>query len=138
MTLAIVGVGVDLVVIDRFTETLRRTPGLRTRLFTDGELAGSPSTVAGRFAAKEAIAKALGAPGDLAWTDAIVRRTDVGQPYFVVRGSVAARARELGVERFHLTISHDGNFVTAMVVAEGSVAAREDIPGPFELDGDSA
>lgn len=129
----IVGVGVDLVVISRFTATLDRTPALRTRLFAVGEQAGSPSSVAGRFAAKEAIAKALGAPGDLVWTDAVVHRTDAGQPYFVVHGSVAARARALGVERFHLSISHDGDFVTAMVVAEGATPSS-DLPSPFEND----
>ena len=129
--MAIVGVGVDLVVVSRFTATLERTPALATRLFTDHEQAGSPSSVAGRFAAKEAIAKALGAPGDLAWTDAEVHKTDVGQPWFHVTGTVAARARALGVERFHLSISHDGDFVTAMVVAEGS-SPSHDLPSPYE------
>ncbi len=128
--MSVVGVGVDLVVVSRFTATLQRTPNLAARLFRAEELDAAPSTVAGRFAAKEAIAKALGAPSGLAWTDAVVRRTDAGQPYFVVAGTVAQRARELGIERFHLSISHDGDFATAMVVAEGTGAAA--LPSPYD------
>ena len=90
--------------------------------------------MAGRFAAKEAIAKALGAPGNLAWTDAQVLNTPAGQPYFRVTGSVAARARQLGIERFHLSISHDGDFVTAMVVAEGAHSVHPDVPTPYLTD----
>lgn len=128
--MSVVGVGVDLVVVSRFTATMDRTPGLARRLFRDVEVDGAPSTIAGRFAAKEAIAKALGAPGGLAWTDAVVRRTPAGQPYFTVTGTVARRARDLGVERFHLSISHDGDFVTAIVVAEGEGAAQ--LPSPYD------
>nr|WP_223158693.1 holo-ACP synthase [Yimella sp. cx-51] len=128
------GVGIDLVVIDRFSAALERTPALRTRLFTQSEQAGAPSSIAGRFAAKEAIAKALGAPGNLHWTDAVVHKTPAGQPYFRVTGTVAARARDLGVERFHLSISHDGDFVTAVVIAEGSTRMNPDVPDAFEID----
>ncbi len=136
--MAVVGVGVDLVVVSRFGAAMERTPGLARRLFVEHERTGAPSSVAGRFAAKEAIAKALGAPGNLAWTDAVVHNTDAGQPYFVVTGTVAARARALGVERFHLSISHDGDFVTAMVVAEGERPAFPDVPGPYEPGADSS
>lgn len=129
--MAVVGVGVDLVVVSRFSATMERTPGLAHRLFTAGERDGAPSSVAGRFAAKEAIAKALGAPGNLVWTDAQVLNTVAGQPYFQVSGTVAARARVLGIERFHLSISHDGDFVTAMVVAEGEHPAHPDVPTPY-------
>jgi holo-[acyl-carrier protein] synthase len=128
---SVVGVGVDLVVVSRFTATMERTPGLARRLFNVDEREGAPSSVAGRFAAKEAIAKALGAPGNLAWTDARVLNTAAGQPYFEVTGSVAARAKALGVDRFHLSISHDGDFVTAMVVAEGEHPAHPDVPTPY-------
>ncbi|GAB3577798.1 holo-ACP synthase [Calidifontibacter terrae] len=128
--MSVVGVGVDLVVVSRFTATIQRTPGLAARLFQVEELQGAPSTIAGRFAAKEAIAKALGAPAGLAWTDAVVRRTTAGQPFFQVAGTVAGRARELGVDRFHLSISHDGDFVTAMVVAEGDGPPQ--VPSPYD------
>ncbi|HSY14862.1 MAG TPA: 4'-phosphopantetheinyl transferase superfamily protein, partial [Jatrophihabitantaceae bacterium] len=72
----IVGLGVDVVPVSRFADSLVRTPGLAARLFTEAErltLAGanrSAESLAARFAAKEALAKALGAPGGMVWTDA--------------------------------------------------------------------
>ena len=74
-TVAIVGVGIDVVDIERFEDALRRTPGLAARLFTPGEIDRPPASLAARFAAKEALAKALGAPGGMAWHDAEVVRT---------------------------------------------------------------
>ncbi len=115
----IVGVGVDLVEIGRFAESLRRTPALRERLFTPVEAALPEHSLAARFAAKEALAKALGAPGDLAWLDAEVVRLESGQPMLRLLGTVLARAESLGVARTHLSLSHDGGFATAYVVAEG-------------------
>ena len=74
----IVGVGIDVVPVDRFAAALQRTPGLARRLFTATELlteSGHERTaesLAARFAAKEALAKALGAPGGMLWSDAEV------------------------------------------------------------------
>ncbi|MBI9114079.1 holo-ACP synthase [Sanguibacter suaedae] len=115
----IVGIGVDVVEIGRFMAALERTPRLREKLFTEPERDLPPSSLAARFAAKEAVAKALGAPGDLRWHDVTVPRVPGAPPVLEVRGTVAARAAELGVERFHLSLSHDGGMATAMVVAEG-------------------
>ncbi len=114
----IVGVGIDVVDVARFVATLERAPGLRTRLFTPEERAMPASSLAARFAAKEAIAKALGAPAGMSWQDATVRRTVGAQPVVEVVGTVAARAAELGVARFHLSISHDAGIASAVVVAE--------------------
>ena len=75
-------------------------------------------SLAARFAAKEALAKALGAPGDLSWHDAEVVTDVSGWPSFELRGTVAARAQELGVDRVHLSLSHDGGLASAMVVLE--------------------
>src|SRR5206468_4151879 len=58
----ILGLGVDLVDVARFDATLRRTPALRPRLFTESERGLATQSLAARFAAKEALAKALGAP----------------------------------------------------------------------------
>lgn len=114
----IVGVGIDVVDVARFMATIHRVPALRDRLFTPEERDLPDSSLAARFAAKEAIAKALGAPGGMSWQDATVRRV-LGQPPVVeVIGTVAARAEALGVARFHLTISHDAGIASAMVVAE--------------------
>ena len=73
-------------------------------------------SLAARFAAKEALAKALGAPGDLAWHDAEVVREPSGQPRLMLRGTVLARAEALGVREAHLSLSHDGGIATALVV----------------------
>jgi holo-[acyl-carrier protein] synthase len=120
----IVGVGVDVVPVARFAETLHRTPSLAARLFTPAELvthSGEPRTpesLAARFAAKEALAKALGAGGGMHWTDAEVVTDDAGRPSLVVTGTVAARADSLGVRRWHVSLSHDGGIASATVIAE--------------------
>jgi holo-[acyl-carrier protein] synthase len=116
---AIVGVGIDVVDIERFGESLARTPGLRERLFTPAEAALGPSSLAARFAAKEAIAKALGAPGDLGWHDAEVVSEASGRPVFSLRGTVLARANDLGATSVHLSLSHDAGIASAVVVLEG-------------------
>ncbi|MBK5248678.1 MAG: holo-ACP synthase [Actinomycetales bacterium] len=115
----IVGVGIDVVDVARFLEVLERAPSLRERLFTAQERDLPPSSLAARFAAKEAIAKALGAPGGMSWQDATVHRVAGGAPVVELRGTVAARAAELGVTTWHLSISHDAGIASAMAVAEG-------------------
>jgi holo-[acyl-carrier protein] synthase len=114
----IVGIGVDIVDLARFARTLERTPHLSERLFAAGERTAAPETLAATFAAKEALAKALGAPGGLAWQDVEVRRDDAGKPSLVVTGSVADVASSLGVGRWHVSLSHDGGSAVAMVIAE--------------------
>jgi holo-[acyl-carrier protein] synthase len=121
----IVGVGIDVVPVERFALALERTPGLAARLFTAAELvteSGEPrsaESLAARFAAKEALAKSLGAGGGMAWTDAEVSTDSRGAPVLTVRGTVAERAASLGVTRWHLSLSHDGGIAAATVVAEG-------------------
>jgi holo-[acyl-carrier protein] synthase len=117
--MAVVGIGVDVVDVSRFDETLRRTPGIADRLFTADERAvARPERLAARFAAKEALAKALGAPTGLDWHDAEVVRAADGRPTLRVTGTVAAAAARLGVRSWHLSMSHDGGVAIAMVVAE--------------------
>jgi holo-[acyl-carrier protein] synthase len=121
----IVGVGIDVVPVARFAESLNRTPSLADRLFTAAErVTGSgtprsPESLAARFAAKEALAKSLGAGGGMLWTDAEVLVDEVGRPSLVVTGTVQARAAALGVARFHVSMSHDGGIASATVIAEG-------------------
>ena len=114
----IIGVGIDVVDIDRFQASLDRTPGLRERLFTPDEAARPPASLAARFAAKEALAKALGAPGDLGWHDAEVGSEASGRPVLEMRGSVLARAHDLGARTVHLSLSHDAGIASAVVVLE--------------------
>ncbi len=120
----IIGVGIDVVPVARFAEAMRRTPSLAARLFTPAELvtlSGEPRTaesLAARFAAKEALAKSLGAGGGMHWTDAEVLTDDAGRPSLVVTGTVAERASSLGVTRWHVSLSHDGGIASATVIAE--------------------
>jgi len=120
----IVGVGVDVVDVARFERVLARTPGIADRLFTAGERQLGPAqerplpSLAARFAAKEALAKVLGAPRGLAWLDAEVVTEATGRPRLEVRGSVAAAAVAAGVARWHLSLAHDGGSAVAVVVGE--------------------
>jgi holo-[acyl-carrier protein] synthase len=116
----IVGVGIDVVEIARFEQALNRTPGLASRLFTDGERILPAHSLAARFAAKEALAKALGAPRGLLWTDAEVVTDNRGRPSLRVHGTVAAAAGRLGVTQWHLSLSHDAGIASAVVIAEGA------------------
>jgi holo-[acyl-carrier protein] synthase len=119
----IIGVGIDVVEIARLTRALNRTQGLATRLFAEGERNLPAQSLAARFAAKEALAKALGCPAGLRWTDAEIVRDTRGRPALVVRGTVAAAAARSGVQRWHLSLSHDAGIATAVVVAEGESGA---------------
>ncbi|MFK5582059.1 MULTISPECIES: holo-ACP synthase [unclassified Serinicoccus] len=122
----IVGVGIDVVDISRFAARLEANPRLGERLFTEEELGLRPASMAARFAAKEALAKALGAPVGLRWTDATVVRAGDGRPHLRTTGTVAARAARLGVERFHLSLSHDAGIASAVVIAEGEPVTLEE------------
>jgi holo-[acyl-carrier protein] synthase len=115
----IVGVGIDVVDVERFGQTLERTPAMRDRLFTSHERSRPLASLAARFAAKEALAKALGAPAGMQWLDAEVRTDETGRPRLALVGTVAARAGELGVRSTHLSMSHDAGIASAVVVLEG-------------------
>ncbi|MGW0216492.1 holo-ACP synthase [Micromonospora chokoriensis] len=120
----IVAVGIDVVLVDRFARALARTPPLADRLFTTAErhnragVPRSPESLAARFAAKEAVAKALGAPAGLNWHDCEIVSDPDGRPRLAVSGTVAAAAEARGVNHWHLSLSHDGGIASAMVVAE--------------------
>jgi holo-[acyl-carrier protein] synthase len=117
--MGVIAVGIDVVDIERFGESLSRTPGLASRLFTDSEASRPLASLAARFAAKEALAKALGAPVGLAWHDAEVVSEDSGRPVLQLRGSVRRAADDLGVSSVHLSLSHDAGIASAVVVLEG-------------------
>lgn len=115
----IVGVGIDVCDIERFGVSLERTPGLRDRLFTPTEATRPLASLAARFAAKEALAKALGAPVGMHWHDCEVVNESSGRPLLSMRGSVLARADALGVASVHVSLSHDAGIASAVVVLEG-------------------
>lgn len=112
------GVGVDVVDIERFRESLDRTPTLRERLFTPAEAKLPLESLAARFAAKEAFVKALRAPAGMSWQDIEVVTTSAGAPEFVLHGAAQARANELGIITTHVSLSHGSSVATAFVVAE--------------------
>ena len=120
--MTIVGIGVDVVDLARFTNLVERTPQIVDRLFTKTEQVSaeghqlSVMSLAGRFAVKEAVAKALGAPAGMAWHDCEV--SNGGAPQISVRGSVAKVAEDQGVTNWHVSLSHDGPVAIAYVIAE--------------------
>ena len=120
-----IGVGIDAVDVERFRATLRRTPRVADRLFTDGERAYAArrpdptERLAVRFAAKEAVMKALGVGlGAFAFRDVEVVRRSSGAPTLVLGGAAFDLANNLGVERWHVSLSHTAHVAEAIVVAE--------------------
>ncbi len=118
--MAIVGVGIDVVELERFDRAVERSPRFLERVFTPAERELGRHSLAARWAAKEALAKSLGAPAGLVWLDAEVVRDQSGQPRLEVTGTVAARARELGISTFHVSLSHDAGVASAIVIAEAT------------------
>ena len=92
----VVGVGIDVVDISRLAGMIDRTPALLERLFTPGERGLSDASRAARVAAKEAVGKALGAPGDFSWQDVTVQKTPTRRPYLRLRGATLRAAEQAG------------------------------------------
>ncbi|WP_374977758.1 holo-ACP synthase [Microbacterium trichothecenolyticum] len=116
----ITGIGVDLVEISRFERLLELTPRLRERLFTPAERALPVRSLATRFAAKEALTKALGDPVGMQWTEIEVITKGSEPPSFILSGSTAATVARRGITGIHLTMAHDGDVAVAYVVAESA------------------
>ena len=109
------GVGIDVVDIGRFKHSLERTPGLQARLFTETERIKSIQSLAARFAAKEALIKALNAENGIIWHEAEVVNLESGKPKFNFYGAIADLIDGANV---HLSISHDAGIATAIVIVE--------------------
>ncbi|WP_299025552.1 holo-ACP synthase [uncultured Thermanaerothrix sp.] len=120
--------GIDLVEIERLE---RLDPQIRQRflrrVFTMQELDDAQddlTVLAGRFAAKEAVAKALGCGiGPISWQDIEVQRGPEGQPLLHLRGRAAERAAALNLREWSISITHTRNLAMAMVVAQGPLDA---------------
>ncbi len=112
------GIGIDVVDVERFESIMRRTPKIKTRLFTSREIKNSYSmwSLAGKFAAKEAVLKSMGTglSKGLTWRDLEILGAVRSQPYVVL--SNKARKIFEGV-RFFISISHEGKFVVAVCLA---------------------
>jgi holo-[acyl-carrier protein] synthase len=121
---SVVGIGVDAVDIERFRKSLERTPTMRERLFTQVELdyvapkADPIPSLAARFAAREAVMKALGVGlGAFGFHDVWVERRDSGEPTLVVTAAAQKLADAAGVTSWHLSITHTDSLAIAYVVA---------------------
>ena len=111
----IAGIGVDLVDLARFEKQLENTPALRDRLFHEAERDNSVRQLAGSFAAKEALYKALSPSHGLQWHEAEVINLENGKPEFLFRGEIAEM---ISGSRVHLSLSHDAGIASAIVVIE--------------------
>jgi holo-[acyl-carrier protein] synthase len=123
----IVGVGIDAVDLDRFRRVLDRRPSLAGRVFTGGERAYAARAadpvprLSTRFAAKEAVMKALGVGlGAFPFADVEVVRHGLDAPTLHLSGAADECARHRGVARWHLSLTHTDRVAVAMVIAEGA------------------
>ena len=122
--MAVVGVGVDVVDVARLARVLDRTPTVADRVFGDEERAYAGAgddalrRLAARFAAKEAAAKALGAPSGVRWREIEVVVADGGRPTLRVTGRTAEVAAAAGISSWHVSLTHDAGVAVAVVIAE--------------------
>lgn len=114
----IAGIGIDVVDIARFERSLERTPGLRERLFAESERDRPVRSLAARFAAKEALIKALGGHAVIRWHDMRIVQDVDGNPDFALSGALSRHVAELGIDHVHLSMSHDAGIASAFVVLE--------------------
>jgi holo-[acyl-carrier protein] synthase len=116
----ILGIGVDLVDVARFETAIENTPKLKDRLFTDGEKSLNGYSLAARFAAKEALMKAVGKAQGLSFKEVEITKDEFGKPSFELSGQSKKTVSEKGIANLHLSLSHDGGMAVAYVIAEGS------------------
>jgi holo-[acyl-carrier protein] synthase len=122
----ILGLGVDLCEVARMERALDRHPTMRARVFTPEEVAYCDSkarpaeSYAGRFAAREAVIKALGGYRGKRWQDISVTRAPSGAPAIRLTGNAKARADALGIDRILITFTHEKTNAVAFAVAVSS------------------
>ena len=137
-----VGLGVDIVEIERMRKILKRSPAFARKVFSAEECRYCDATAqpavhyATRFAAKEAVLKALGTgfSQGIGARDVEVRRTSKGRPYAVLTGRAKQVAQALGVRELPLSLSytHTDAVACAMAITEGSVRAQQERRDPME------
>lgn len=116
----IYGVGTDLCSVVRMAEALSGTANLKQRLFHPNEFALSDASLAARFAAKEALAKAIGDPRLLSWSEIEVVKDDLGKPSFELHGETKNRVASLGITAILLSLTHEQELASAFVVLEAN------------------
>ncbi len=130
----ILGQGIDLCGVERIRRMIRdHGDHFLERTYTEAEVAyarrrkkGFEETLAGRFAAKEAVMKALGTGwrGGVEFRGIEILNEPSGKPYVVLHGTTAEKAHELGVSTLHVTITHTEDLAIAAAIAEGDGARR--------------
>ena len=125
----IIGIGVDVVDLARFERATSRTPGVLTRLFAEseqweGEARRSLSSLAARFAAKEAVIKAIGDSTGVRWHDMAVVSDGLRNPSIEFYNALADIVAARGITSIHLSVSHDAGIAIALVIAEGDGVPR--------------
>ena len=120
-----IGIGIDTVEVARFRKALEKRPGIADRLFTPAEQAygrrqqDPAERLAARFAAKEAVLKAMGVGlGACGWHDIEVVRAESGAPSLVLTAAAAELAAERGVQRWHLSLTHTTILAEAIAICE--------------------
>ncbi len=131
----VVGLGTDLVEVERMRRALGRRPGLRSRLFTVDEWDYAARHrdphphLAARFAAKEAVMKALGhGMSSIGFVEIEVARSSSGVPSVVLSGNAASIARGSGVTGWHLSLTHTDLMAQAVAIAVGDGSTARDEP----------
>jgi len=125
--------GIDIIKVDRIRTTLERF-GARfsDRVLTQAEqryVRGRPETMAGRWAAKEAVSKVLGlGVRGIGWRDIEVERLPTGQPAVRLHGRAASRADQLGMSRIALSISHESDYAVAIAFGIRTTGGRYVFP----------
>jgi holo-[acyl-carrier protein] synthase len=123
----IVAIGIDIIEVARVREVLARTPRFRERVFTvaeraycDGRGVVAAQHYAARFAAKEAMLKALqtGWRGGISWHDVEIASYESGAPYLVLSGEVSELLVRSGASKVHLSLSHTTEHAIAQVILE--------------------
>ena len=121
----VVGLGVDIVDVDRIAQVIERDDGFAERVFTPDEIAHCEESAnpaecyAARWAAREACAKALGGIPEGRWRDIRVVRRDGGSVDVELEGAARERAAEVGAERMLLSFAHERNQAVACCLALG-------------------
>jgi holo-[acyl-carrier protein] synthase len=121
----IVGIGIDVCSIERMRKALdRHGDRFFSRICSEverGDMNGDLATaLAGRFATKEAFAKAMDGARGVGWHEVQVRRAPSGRPRLELSGNGLKMATELGANKWHVSISHDAGVAVAVVILEGA------------------
>ncbi len=122
----VVGIGVDLVDVQRMQRLIERHPTFAARVFTTDEItycdrqANPAESYAARWAAREACRKALGGVRGMRWHDVRVARAPTGAPALALGGAVKARAERLGVSEVKVALTHERRMAVAFCLAVGS------------------